>query len=91
METQEGKAEAFFRKSGKKIDSLLEEIRNSDFAKKMELENRLKELKKDGENLNKKLNDFSKENKSTFEDFKNSMEESIEDVKNLFKKHKEKK
>ncbi|MFT4741646.1 MAG: gas vesicle protein [Marivirga sp.] len=88
METQEGKAEAFFRKSGKKIDSLLEEMRNSDFAKKMELENRLKELKKDGENLNKKFSDFSKDNKSTFEDIKNSIKESIEDIKNIFKKQK---
>lgn len=90
MESQEGKAEAFFRKSGKKIDSLIEEMRNSDFAKDLELENRLKELKKDKERLSKQFQDFSKENKSTFDDVRNSMEESIEDIKNLFKQKKNK-
>lgn len=88
METQEGKVEAFFKKAGKKIDELVVEIQSSDIAKKIDLEKRLNELKKDKERLNKQFKEFSKDNEKTFEDIRNSMEESIEDINKIFRKAK---
>ncbi len=88
METNNGKAEAFFSKVGKKIDELFSELRDSDFAQKIDLENRLNELKKDKENLSKQFKDFNKDNEQTFNDIKVSMEESLEDIRNIFKKRK---
>lgn len=87
---EEGSAESFFRKTGKRIDDLLKDVQDSEFVKKIDLESRLNELKKDKDRLKNQFQDFSKENEQSFEDVKNSMNESIEEIKNLFKKAKTK-
>ncbi len=61
MNDNKGKAEAFFSKAGKKIDDLLAEIKKSDISKKLELKERLAELKRNKEKLQSDFENFSKE------------------------------
>jgi len=88
MDKKAGSAEAFFSKAGKKIDDLFKELKESDFSEKLDLKNRLEELRKDKDRLADQFDQFTKDNQDTFEDIRNSMEESIEDIKNAFKKRK---
>lgn len=88
METNKGKAEEFFSKAGKKIDELFSEISNSNISEKLELKERLRELKRNKESLEKDLNHFTEENKEVFKDVANSFEESFEDIRNIFRKKK---
>jgi len=91
MEQKRGKAEEFFSKAGKKIDSLFSEISNSDISEKLELKDRLRELKRNKESLEKDFNDFTDDNKEVFKDIADSFEESFEDIKNIFRKKKNQK
>lgn len=86
MDNQTGSAEAFFSKAGKKIDELFKELKESDFSEKLDLKNRLEELKKDKDRLSQQFDQFTKDNQDTFDDIRNSMEESIEDIKKAFSK-----
>ncbi|HET8860631.1 hypothetical protein [Marivirga sp.] len=88
MEQKRGKAEEFFSKAGKKIDDLFSEISRSDISEKLELKERLQELKRNKESLEKDFNDFTSDNKEVFKDIANSFEESFEDIKNIFRKKK---
>lgn len=86
MENRKGSAEEFFRHTGKKIDDLIVEIRNQDFAKQIELEERLRELRRNKESLEKDFSKFKEDNKTVFQDIVNSFEESILDIKKAFQK-----
>lgn len=88
MEYKRGKAEEFFSKAGKKIDELFSEISNSNISEKLELKERLQELKRNKESLEKEFNHFTEDNKEVFKDIANSFEESFEDIKNIFRKKK---
>jgi len=91
MEQKRGKAEEFFSKAGKKIDSLISEINNSDISEKLELKERLEELKRNKRSLERDFNHFTEDNKEAFKDITHSFEESFEDLKNLFRKKKNQK
>ncbi|WKV13904.1 hypothetical protein [Marivirga harenae] len=86
MEYKKGKAEEFFSKAGKKIDSLFSEISQSNISDKLELKERLQELKRNKESLEKDFDRFTEDNKEVFKDLANSFEESFEDIKNIFRK-----
>ncbi|SMG29607.1 hypothetical protein SAMN05661096_01877 [Marivirga sericea] len=88
MNTRRGKAEEFFSKAGKKIDDLFSEISKSDISEKLELKERLRELKRNKESLEKDFNDFTEDNKEVFRDIADSFEESFEDIKDIFRKKK---
>ncbi|WP_375578961.1 hypothetical protein ABWH96_18390 [Marivirga tractuosa] len=91
MEYKRGKAEEFFSKTGKKIDDLFSEISQSNISEKLELKERLNELKRNKESLEKDFNEFTEDNKEVFKDIANSFEESFDDIKNLFRKKKNQK
>ncbi len=86
MESTRGKAETFFSKAGKKIDELFNDIRNSDISQKMELNERLAELKRNKEKLQNDFEKFSKDNQQNFQDIADSFEESFDDIKAAFKR-----
>ncbi|WMN12760.1 hypothetical protein QYS49_34540 [Marivirga salinae] len=88
MEYKRGKAEEFFSKAGKKIDELFSEISSSNISEKLELKERLQELKRNKESLEKDFNEFTDDNKEVFKDIADSFEESFEDIKNIFRKKK---
>lgn len=88
MENKQGKAEEFFSKAGKKIDELFSEISHSNISEKLELKERLEELKRNKESLEKDFDNFTEENKEVIKDIKNSFEESFEDIKSMFRKKK---
>ncbi|MBK6266934.1 hypothetical protein JKA74_17960 [Marivirga sp. S37H4] len=81
-----GKAEEFFSKAGRKIDALLEELKQSDISKKIELKERLAELKRNKEKLQEDFEKFSEDNKQSLNDIANSFEESMQDIKEAFKR-----
>ncbi|BDD13998.1 hypothetical protein MATR_08230 [Marivirga tractuosa] len=91
MEHKRGKAEEFFSKAGKKIDSLFSEISQSNISEKLELKERLQELKKSKESLEKDFDHFTEDNKEVIKDIADSFEESFEDIKNIFRKKKNQK
>jgi archaellum component FlaC len=91
MEQNKGKAEDFFSKAGKKIDNLFSEISKSDISEKLELKQRLEELKRNKESLEKDFNDFTEDNKTVIKDIADSFEESFEDIKSIFRKKKNQK
>ncbi len=86
MEYSKGKAEEFFSKAGKKIDQLLNDIRNSDISQKIELNERLAELKRNKEKLQQDFEKFSADNQQNFKDIGDSFEESFEEIKAAFKR-----
>jgi putative cell wall-binding protein len=88
MERTKGKAEEFFSKAGKKLDELFSEISASNISEKLELKERLNELKRNKESLEKEFDHFTEDNKEVFKDIANSFEESFEDIKNIFRKKK---
>jgi hypothetical protein len=91
MEQRKGKAEEFFSKAGKKMDDLFSEINNSNISEKLELKQRLEELKRNKESLEKDVHDFTEDNKTVLKDIAVSFEESFEDIKNIFRKKKNQK
>ncbi|WP_188466903.1 hypothetical protein [Marivirga lumbricoides] len=86
MEKTQGKAEDFFSKAGKKIDELVEELKHSDIAKKIDLKERLAELKRNKEKLERDFENFTTDNQQNFKDIVNSFEESFQDIKSAFQK-----
>jgi putative cell wall-binding protein len=88
MEYTSGKAEEFFRKAGKRIDELLQEVSSSNISEKLELKERLAELKRNKESLEKDFDKFTEDNKEVLRDISKSFEESIEDIKNVFRNKK---
>ncbi len=86
MENTKGSAETFFSKAGKKIDELLIDIRNSNISQKLELKERLAELKRNIEKLQQDFEKFSEDNQQNFKDIADSFEESFEDIKSSFRK-----
>ena len=66
MEQKRGKAEEFFTRAGKKIDDLFSEISKSNISEKLELKERLNELKRNKESLEKDFNHFTEDNKEVF-------------------------
>lgn len=86
MEKTQGKAEDFFSKAGKKIDELVEELKQSDIAKNIELEQRLAELKRNKEKIQKDFEGFTHNNRQNFKDIVDSFEESFQDIKSAFQK-----
>lgn len=91
MSEKTGKAEAFFANAGKKIDELLKKVKTSDLAEKVDLESRIKEIKRNKEKLEKDFKEFSEDNKETFSDIAESLEESVTDLKNIVEKRFKKK
>lgn len=90
MENQKGKAEEFFRKAGKKIDNLFSEINNSDFSEKLELKERLAELRRSKDKIEQDFKKFTSENQA-FKDITDSFDETFEDIKNVFRTKKNQK
>lgn len=86
MEKTQGKAEDFFRRAGKRIDDLFEELKGSDFSRKIELKERLAELKRNKEKLQKDFDEFADNNRQNFKDIADSFEESFQDIKSAFQK-----
>jgi DNA repair exonuclease SbcCD ATPase subunit len=86
MENTQGKAEDFFSKAGKRIDELVEELKQSDIAKKIDLKERLAELKRNKEKLQKDFEGFTDDNRQNFKDIVDSFEESFQDIRAAFQK-----
>ena len=86
MGQNRGKMEDYFSKAGRKIDELLSEINNSNISEKLELKDRLKELKRNKKSLESDFDKFRQDNQEVFKDIVHSFDESFEDIKNIFRK-----
>jgi hypothetical protein len=86
MGQNRGKAEEYFSKAGRKIDELLSEINHSNISEKLELKDRLNELKRNKESLERDFDKFRQDNQEVFKDIVNSLDETFEDIKNIFRK-----
>ena len=89
MKTSQSKTEEFFQNMDKKIQNLFAELKSSDFSKKIELEKRLEELKRNKNSIENEFSTFTESNKDVFQDIAHSFEESIEDLRKAFKKNKQ--
>lgn len=80
----EGKAENLFKNLGKRIDMLLEEIKEG--AEKAKSSERFEELKRNGETLKKDFENFRDNNKGVIEDLEKGIDRVGNDLKEAFNK-----
>lgn len=80
----EGKAENLFKNLGKRIDMLLEEIKEG--AEKTKSSERFEELKRNGETLKKDFENFRDNNKGVIEDLEKGIDRVGNDLKEAFNK-----
>jgi len=78
---KKGNVEELLSKLGNKIDQLVQEARNSDYAKKIELEKRIEELKKTKDKLESDVQNFFKEHEGELNDLGKRGEDFIDEVK----------
>jgi molecular chaperone GrpE (heat shock protein) len=78
---KKGKAEQLLTRLGKKIDQLVKKARTSDYAQKIELEKRIKELKSDRNKLEADIKNFFKEHEKDWKEIEHRGEEFIGEVK----------
>ena len=80
----EGKAENIFKNLGKRIDMLLEEIKEG--TEKAKSSERFEELKRNGETLKKDFENFRDNNKGVIEDLEKGIDRVGNDLKEAFNK-----
>ena len=80
----EGKAENLFKKLGKRIDQLLEEIKEA--GDKAKNSDRFEELKRNGETLKKDFENFRDNNKGIIDDLEKGIDRVGKDLKEAFDK-----
>lgn len=80
----EGKAENLFKNLGKRIDQLLEEIKEA--ADKAKSSDRFEELKRNGETLKKDFENFRDNNKGIVDDLEKGIDRVGKDLKEAFDK-----
>ena len=78
---KKGTAEELLTKLGNKIDQLVKQARNSDYAQKIELEKRIEELKKTRDQLESDIDNFLKEHEGEWRDIEKRGEEFLGEVR----------
>ena len=78
---KKGKAEDLLSKLGLKIDQLIKQARDSDYAQKIELEKRIEELKRTRDQLESDINNFMKQHEGEWQDIETRAEGFVDEVR----------
>jgi transcription termination factor NusB len=83
--THEGNAEKAFRDLGKKIDALIEDLKESGEKAKEEFSDQWEGLRRSKESLEKEINEFREKHKDRIEGVEKSLTQAGQELKKAFK------
>lgn len=80
----QGSAEKMFKKFGKKVDELLDDVKSSKEQVKDELNPRLEELKRNKEKIEKEFKGFIEKHRGTWNEFEKNLQKAGNQIKDAF-------
>jgi len=80
----EGKAEKMFKRLGKKIDELLNDIDQASDRAKHDYADRFEELNRNKESLKKEFSEFKEKHKDKWEEVESGIEKAGKEIKEAF-------
>ncbi len=80
----QGSAEKMFKKFGKKVDELLDDVKSSKEQVKDELNPRLEELKRNKEKIEKDFKGFIEKHRGTWDEFEKNLQKAGNQIKDAF-------
>ncbi len=80
----EGTAEKMFKRFGKKVDELLNDLDKASDKAKEEYADRFEELKRNKETLKQEFSEFKEKNKDRWDEIESGFEKAGREIKNAF-------
>ena len=80
----QGSAEKMFKKFGKKVDELLDDLKSSKDQVKDEFNPRLEELKRNKEKIEKELKGFIEKHRGTWDELEKNLQKAGTQIKDAF-------
>ena len=80
----QGSAEKMFKKFGKKVDELLDDLKSSKEQAKDELNPRLEELKRNKVKIEKEFKCFIEKHRGTWDEFEKNLQKAGTQIKDAF-------